>query len=92
MTCRPLTLTRAMPVTTEPGSIFTASGCSTLSPTVRSTSRMAKGARRCTRARPRSSNCRARFSLHGISGLLFLSRTNTAINVPLSINLNHWCP
>jgi hypothetical protein len=38
---------------------------------------MAKGIRRCTTARPALSKIRARFSEHGISGLLFRSTTKT---------------
>jgi hypothetical protein len=60
------------------GSILIRTGCTTDSSTVRSTRRIVNGTSRCTRARPRSSNSRARFSEHGISGRFRLSRTNTA--------------
>ena len=62
-----------------PGAAATLTGCSTEFSTRRSTSRIVNGTMRCTRARPRSSNIRARFSEHGISGFFRLSNTNTAI-------------
>jgi hypothetical protein len=40
---------------------------------------MMKGRMRCTTARPLCNNNRARFSLHGISGRLRLSTTNTIV-------------
>ena len=74
-----VSLTSAMPVVLLPGSIFTHKGCHALSASRRSTILIVKGTSRWTRARPRASKTRARFSLHGIKGVPRLSNTNTAM-------------
>ena len=50
-----------------------------------STMRMVNGITRCTHARPRSSSNLALFSVHGISGVPILSKTNTAISNPSAL-------
>ena len=77
--------TRARPVPFDPGSACSRNGCRVESSCSRSTNRMVNGTIRCTRARPRSSINRARFSEHGMSGLLLLSNTNTAISVSFAL-------
>jgi len=60
--------TNARPVVLLPGSSLMRSGCRAQVSTARSVSRITKGTRRCTRARPRASSRLARFSVHGITG------------------------
>jgi hypothetical protein len=69
---------------------LTATGCTTLSATARSTSRMVNGTSLWMRARPRSSNSRARFSEQGISGFFLLSNTKTLNALSCRLALRPW--
>ena len=69
--------TKAKPVVLLPGFSLMRSGCSAQDTALRSMSRITKGTKRCTRARPRASSSLARFSVHGITGAPLKSNTKT---------------